>query len=116
MATEPEFTARGVRIEKRLRSLTRAGQVRITGGRLELLTSYGSEIDSAPVGTVRAGTSWFAPGDRAHADVNGTRYVLTLDAEEPQQPAERSDSSAARRFVEAVRRAGDLTDRGRRRN
>ncbi|MFE9661220.1 hypothetical protein [Streptomyces sp. NPDC005955] len=113
MATEPEFTARGVRIEKRLRSLTRAGQVRITDGRLELLTSYGSEIDSAPVGTVRAGTSWFAPGDRAHADVNGTRYVLTLDAEEP---AERSDPSAARRFVEAVRRAGDRTGRVRRRS
>ncbi|MGW4106936.1 hypothetical protein ACWEGV_28540, partial [Streptomyces sp. NPDC004976] len=45
---EPEFTATGVRIGKRLRSLTRAGQVRISGGRLELLTSYGSEIDSAP--------------------------------------------------------------------
>src|SRR5262245_50506776 len=45
---EPEFKATGVRIGKKLRSLTRAGQVRISDGRLRLLTSYGSEIDSAP--------------------------------------------------------------------
>ena len=69
---EPEFTATGVRIGKRLRSLTRAGQVRISDGRLELLTSYGSEIDSAPVQAVRASKPWFAPEDRALADVNGT--------------------------------------------
>jgi hypothetical protein len=49
---EPEFSATGVRIGKRLRSLTRAGQVRISDGRLQLLTSYGSEIDSAPVQAV----------------------------------------------------------------
>ncbi|MGX2998641.1 hypothetical protein JNUCC64_30985 [Streptomyces sp. JNUCC 64] len=115
MADEAEFTARGVRIERRLRSLTRAGQVRIADGRLELLTSYGSEIDSAPVGAVRAGTSWFASGERAHADLNGTRYVLTMDAADDPSPVapERSGrgtggpGSAARRFVEAVRRAGD---------
>lgn len=80
---EPEFTATGVRIGKRLRSLTRAGQVRISDGRLELLTSYGSEIDSAPVQAVRASRPWFAPEDRALADVNGTRYSLTLGEHDP---------------------------------
>lgn len=80
---EPEFTATGVRIGKRLRSLTRAGQVRISDGRLELLTSYGSEIDSAPVQAVRASKPWFAHEDRALADVNGTRYSLTLGEHDP---------------------------------
>lgn len=99
--TEPEFTATGVRIGRRLRSLTRAGQVRITGGRLELLTSYGSEIDSAPLGEVRAGKPWFGADDRATADVDGRRYLLRLggghtgDAGPP----------AARRFIDAVRKA-----------
>lgn len=80
---EPEFTATGVRIGKRLRSLTRAGQVRISDGRLELLTSYGSEIDSAPVRAVRASKPWFAHDDRALAEVNGTRYTLTLGEHDP---------------------------------
>ncbi|MFF2847824.1 hypothetical protein ACFVT5_16140 [Streptomyces sp. NPDC058001] len=107
--TEPEFTARGVRIGKRLRSLTRAGQVRIVGGRLELLTSYGTEIDSAPVRTVRAAKPWFASADRATAELNGTRYTLTMGAALPATgtsapPA--SGPTAARRFIEAVRRAG----------
>ncbi|MEU6844269.1 hypothetical protein ABZ930_20610 [Streptomyces sp. NPDC046716] len=99
--TEPEFTATGVRIGRRLRSLTRAGQVRITGGRLELLTSYGSEIDSAPLGEVRAGKPWFGSDDRATADVDGRRYLLRLggghhgDAGPP----------SARRFIDAVRKA-----------
>ncbi|MFD7296682.1 hypothetical protein ACFV9W_25615 [Streptomyces sp. NPDC059897] len=101
---EPEFTATGVRIGRRLRSLTRAGQVRITGGRLELLTSYGSEIDSAPLGEVRAGRPWFGAEDRAMADVDGRRYLLRLggrsgDAEPPM----------ARRFIEAVRAATPRT-------
>ncbi|MCX4662282.1 hypothetical protein [Streptomyces uncialis] len=109
---EPEFAASGVRIGRRLRSLTRAGQIRIADGRLELLTSYGSEIDSAPVGSVRAGTSWFAPDGRAHADVNGTRYNLTLDPGET--PPGAPGLSAARRFVEAVRRAGERPGRGER--
>ncbi|MDF3299305.1 hypothetical protein [Streptomyces tropicalis] len=100
---EPEFTATGVRIDQRLRSLTRAGQVRINDGRLELLTSYGSEIDSAPVGTVRASRPWFAPEDRAQAEVNGKRYQLTLGDHDP-APGE-SGPPAARRFIEAVRRA-----------
>ncbi|MFC9927555.1 hypothetical protein [Streptomyces sp. NPDC127190] len=100
---EPEFTATGVRIGKRMRSLTRAGQVRINGGRLELLTSYGSEIDSAPVQAVRASKPWYAPDDRALADLNGTRYLLTLGEQDP-APG-RSGPPTARRFIEAVRRA-----------
>jgi hypothetical protein len=100
---EPEFTATGVRIGKRLRSLTRAGPVRISDGRLELLTSYGSEIDSAPVQAVRASKPWFAPEDRALADVNGTRYSLTLGEHDP-APG-RPGPPSARRFIEAVRRA-----------
>ncbi|MGA5638969.1 hypothetical protein ACPCTN_09525 [Streptomyces cinereoruber] len=75
---EPEFSARGVEIYRWLRSLTRAGEVRIEDGRLALLTSYGSEIDSAPVTAVRAGRPWFAGPDEAVATVNGTRYRLTL--------------------------------------
>ncbi|MER8007070.1 MULTISPECIES: hypothetical protein [unclassified Streptomyces] len=100
---EPEFTATGVRIEKRLRSLTRAGQVRITDGRVQLLTSYGSEIDSAPIQTVRASKPWFAADDRALADLNGKRYTLTLGDHDP-APGE-GGPPAARRFIEAVRRA-----------
>ncbi|MFE0101117.1 hypothetical protein [Streptomyces sp. NPDC059009] len=102
---EPEFTATGVRIGRRLRSLTRAGQVRISDGRLQLLTSYGSEIDSAPVQAVRAGKPWFSSDDRALAavDVNGTRYRLTLGEQDP-APGEPGPPSA-RRFIEAVRAA-----------
>ncbi|MFE2074555.1 hypothetical protein, partial [Streptomyces misionensis] len=80
---EPEFTAMGVRIGKRMRSLTRAGQVRISDGRVELLNSYGSEIDSAPVQAVRASKPWFAPNDKALADLNGERYLLTLGEQDP---------------------------------
>ncbi|MFF9020230.1 hypothetical protein [Streptomyces eurythermus] len=100
---EPEFRATGVRIGKGLRSLTRAGQVRISDGRLQLLTSYGSEIDSAPVQAVRASKPWFAPDNRALADLNGTRYLLTLGERDP-APG-RPGPPAARKFIEAVRRA-----------
>ncbi|GAA4791212.1 hypothetical protein [Streptomyces ziwulingensis] len=100
---EPEFTATGVRIDQRLRSLTRAGQVRISGGRLELLTSYGSEIDSAPVRSVRAFRPRFAAAGRALAELGGRRYVLTLGERDP-APGE-PGPPAARRFIEAVRRA-----------
>ncbi|WP_306190646.1 MULTISPECIES: hypothetical protein [unclassified Streptomyces] len=100
---EPEFTATGVRIARRLRSLTRAGRIRISDGRLELLTSYGSEIDSAPVRAVRASRPWLGPADRALADLNGNRYSLTLGAADP--AAGEPGPPAARRFVEAVRRA-----------
>ncbi|MDI3418203.1 hypothetical protein [Streptomyces luteolus] len=101
---EPEFTAKGVRIGRRLRSLTRAGQVRISGGRLELLTSYGSEIDSAPLAAVSAGRPWFGPDDKAQATVNGTRYSLTLGEDDP-GPGEAGPPSV-RRFIDAVHRAG----------
>ncbi|MYV44311.1 hypothetical protein [Streptomyces sp. SID2888] len=102
---EPEFAATGVRIEKGLRSLTRAGEVRISEGRLRLLTSYGSEIDSAPVGAVRASKPWFAAEDRALADVNGTRYSLTLGDHDHDPAPGQPGPSSARRFIEAVRRA-----------
>ncbi|MEV6106350.1 hypothetical protein AB0M28_16750 [Streptomyces sp. NPDC051940] len=75
---ETEFAARGVRIGRWLRSMTRAGQVRIRGGRLELLTSLGQEIDSAPVQHVHASRPWFVGPRRALASVNGTHYLLTL--------------------------------------
>lgn len=75
--TEPEFTATGVRIDRWPRSLTRAGEVRVEDGRLSLLTSYGSEIDSAPLDEVRAGRPWFAKPDEAVATVNGTRYRIS---------------------------------------
>ncbi|GHJ42284.1 hypothetical protein [Streptomyces sp. TS71-3] len=98
---EPEFTAERVRIGKRLRSLTRAGQVRINDGRVELLNSRGSEIDSAPVQAVRAGKSWFSSGDSASAEVNGTRYTLSMGDD-----ADQREDGRARRFIEAVRKAG----------
>ncbi|MEV5508510.1 hypothetical protein [Streptomyces orinoci] len=101
---EPEFTAKGVRIDKPfLRSLTRAGQVKIHDGRLELLTSYGREIDSAPVHTVQASKAWFTTGERARAVVNGTRYTLTLG------PGGSTDEApggcTVEGFLEAVRSA-----------
>ncbi|MFB7030764.1 MULTISPECIES: hypothetical protein [unclassified Streptomyces] len=112
----PEFSARGVEINRRLRSLTRAGEVRIEDGRLALLTSYGSEIDSAPVTAVRAGRPWFAGPDEAVATVNGTRYRLTLHREgrdggtadsgepgESEEPGESKKESG--RFLAALERA-----------
>ncbi|MFH8345273.1 hypothetical protein [Streptomyces sp. NPDC018045] len=89
---EPEFNATGVRIERwLLRSLTRAGQVVIQDGRLALLTSYGTEIDSAPVQAVQAHKPLFAARDRALATLNGHRYSLTLGTPD--------------RFLDAVRAA-----------
>ncbi len=114
--TEPEFSARGVGITRWPRSLTRAGEVRIEGGRLALLTSYGSEIDSAPVTAVRAGRPWFAGPDEAVATVNGTRYRLTLHgksrdggtakASGPEQRSERpAEPEESGRFLAALKRA-----------
>ncbi|MFI1972355.1 hypothetical protein BLA24_08580 [Streptomyces cinnamoneus] len=102
---EPEFNATGVRIDRSHRSLTRAGQVKIKDGRLELLNSRGREIDSAPVEAVRAGKPWFAARDRARATatVNGTRYVLTLGGE--RSAAEDAGAATVSRFLEAVRSA-----------
>ncbi|KAF0649005.1 MULTISPECIES: hypothetical protein [Streptomyces] len=106
--TEPEFSATGVRIERWPRSLTTAGEVRIEGGRLALLTSYGREIDSAPVRAVRAGRPWFAASrDAAVATLNGARYRLTM-GERAMRPE--SGATLAGRFLEAVRRAGGRRD------
>lgn len=74
---DAEFDATGVRIERWLRSLTRAGRVLVRDGRLELLTSYGREIDSAPLERVRI-SGWCAPRSRALATIDGTRYLLRL--------------------------------------
>jgi hypothetical protein len=100
---EMEFNARGVRIERFLRSVTRAGQVRVKDGRLELLTSYGSEIDSAPVQSVHATKPWFAGGDQALATVNGTRYRLTLGGHDSAAAA--PAQGTAGRFLDAIRSA-----------
>lgn len=98
--TEPEFSARGVRIARWPRSLTRAGEVRIEDGRLALLTSYGSEIDSAPVSAVRAGRPWFAKADETVATVNGTRYRLTLG-----DGGHGDETETSGRFLAALRKA-----------
>lgn len=100
--SETEFSETGVRIDRWARSLTRAGQVTVKDGRVALLTSYGREIDSAPVGTVSAGRPWFAGGDATVARVNGTRYRLTM----PRRPGKADDAGPARRFLEALRGAG----------
>ncbi|MFF5784774.1 hypothetical protein ACFY8P_07390 [Streptomyces sp. NPDC012693] len=102
--SEPEFSARGVRIDRWPRSLTRAGEVRIEDGRLALLTSYGSEIDSAPVSKVRAGRPWFARSDEAVATVNGTRYRLTLHGDEHGRAGE-DETEETGRFLAALKRA-----------
>lgn len=75
---EPEFEATGVRIGRLFRSLTRAGQVLVRDGRLVLLTSYGSEIDSAPVGDVSLRRPWPSSRDLTFATLGRTRYVLRL--------------------------------------
>lgn len=107
---EPEFSARGVRIARWPRALTRAGEVRIEDGRLALLTSYGSEIDSAPVSAVRAGRPWFAKADEAVATVNGTRYRLTLHRDRDRNRdggsgGSGSETEESGRFLAALRRA-----------
>jgi hypothetical protein len=93
---EPEFSASGVRIGRRLSSLTRAGQVLIRDGRLVLLTSRGREIDSAPVEEVHAIRTPFALRRSTLATVNGTGYLLSL---------RRQGVASASRFVEALQRA-----------
>ncbi|MFH8576111.1 hypothetical protein OHB11_33220 [Streptomyces zaomyceticus] len=103
--SEPEFSARGVKIARWPRSLTRAGEVRIEDGRLALLTSYGSEIDSAPVAAVRAGRPWFAKPDEAVATVNGTRYRLRLHKDGDAEREGDGTSEESGRFLAALRRA-----------
>ncbi|MFI7241303.1 hypothetical protein [Streptomyces qinglanensis] len=73
---EPEFDATGVGISRMLRSLTRAGHVLVRDGELVLLTSYGSEIDSAPVDEVRI--SGYGLRDQALATLRGRSYLLRL--------------------------------------
>lgn len=73
---DADYVATGVRIGRWLRSLTRAGRVLVRNGRLELLTSYGREIDSAPLERVRI-TGWYG-ARRALATIDGTRYLLRL--------------------------------------
>lgn len=77
---ESEFDAGGVRIERWLRSLTRAGRVLVRDGRLELLTSYGREIDGAPLEKVRV-SGWYGARGHAVATIDGTRYLLRLGLE-----------------------------------
>ncbi|MEU4684378.1 hypothetical protein [Streptomyces xinghaiensis] len=101
---EPQFKATRVGIGHRLRSLTRAGQVQIRDGKLTLMNSQGTEIDSAPVHLVRADKPWFASGDEALATVNGNRYRLKLGARDP-EPGEDGPPSASS-FFDAVRTAG----------
>ncbi|THA71373.1 hypothetical protein E6P78_05405 [Streptomyces sp. A0958] len=100
--SETEFSATGVRIDRWARSVTRAGQVTVKDGRVALLTSYGREIDSAPVGTVSAGRPWFAGADATVARVNGTRYRLTMR----QPDGKPGDTAPAHRFLEALYSAG----------
>ncbi|MGW6459574.1 hypothetical protein ACWF94_27230 [Streptomyces sp. NPDC055078] len=100
--TEPEYRATGVRIERWPRSLTKAGQVRIKDGTLELLTSAGGVIDSAPVDAVRAGKAWFADEASAALTVNGKRYRLTMGQRDHRADPE----TLTGRFLKAVHKAG----------
>jgi hypothetical protein len=100
---EAEFSATGVRIERWARSLTRAGQVIVKDGRVALLTSYGREIDSAPVAAVSAGRRWFGAAGSATAQLNGVRYRLTMG----QRNRRRDGAVPVRRFLEVLRSAGD---------
>jgi hypothetical protein len=103
---EPDFSATGVQIGKWLRPVTRAGQVLISDGRLRLLTSKGAEIDSAPVERVHAGVPWFGARGSAHATVNGTRYLISIDDEAPAAASSQSaDGHSVRGFLDALRRA-----------
>ncbi|CAM3682376.1 hypothetical protein ACH4LN_24850 [Streptomyces albus] len=73
---EPEYDAAGVGIGRMLRSLTRAGHVLVRNGELVLMTSYGSEIDSAPVEDVRI--SGYGLRDRTVATLRGRSYWLRI--------------------------------------
>jgi hypothetical protein len=97
---DADYVATGVRIGRLLRSLTRAGRVLVRDGRLELLTSYGREIDSAPLERVRI-SGWYG-ARRALATVDGTRYLLRMGL------------GHRERLLHAVRtaRAKDAAERG----
>ncbi|WP_031088457.1 hypothetical protein [Streptomyces sp. NRRL WC-3549] len=100
--TATEFNATDVRIERSFRSLTRAGQVIVKDGRLALLTSYGREIDSAPLSAVTVHRRWFLAADSAIASVNGVRYRLTMG----QRSRRPGGAAPVRRFLEALRGGG----------
>jgi hypothetical protein len=82
-----EFTATGLRIERGLRSLTRAGQVRVKGGAVELLDSGGRVLASAPARQVRVLRKRFGRPGRVLVELGGARYLLTLCVEEAEPGA-----------------------------
>ncbi|MCQ0021619.1 hypothetical protein M4914_00590 [Streptomyces somaliensis DSM 40738] len=88
-----EFEERGVLIRRGWRQLTTAGRVRVAGGRLTLLNSRGSEIDSAPLSEVSVAEPWYVPRGVVRAVLRGTPYLLGLAP------------SRARDVAEAARRA-----------
>jgi hypothetical protein len=92
---QDEFAATGVRIERGLRSLTRAGQVRVKGGAVELLNSGGRVLASAPARQVRVLRKRFGRPDRVLVELGGARYLLTLCDEEA-EPGAASVPSARR--------------------
>ncbi|WP_149181931.1 hypothetical protein [Streptomyces sp. TRM49041] len=73
-----EFEERGVLIRRGWRQLTTAGRVRVAEGRLTLLNSRGSEIDSAPLSEVRVAEPWYVPRGCVRAVLGGTVYLLRL--------------------------------------
>ncbi|MCH0540770.1 hypothetical protein I3F58_14565 [Streptomyces sp. MUM 203J] len=75
---ERQFEERGVPIRRGWRQLTTAGRVRVAGGRLTLLNSRGSEIDSAPLSEVRVGEPWYMPRGCVRAVLGRTAYLLWL--------------------------------------
>ncbi|MBW1602103.1 hypothetical protein JJV70_08245 [Streptomyces sp. JJ66] len=80
--TVPDFDVSGVPVRRQRRSLTQAGRVLVQDGRLALLTSYGREIDGAPVSEVRLARPWFAEllgvAGRTVVTLRGKRYALRL--------------------------------------
>ncbi|MCP9960028.1 MULTISPECIES: hypothetical protein [Streptomyces] len=73
-----EFEERGVLIRRGWRQLTTAGRVRVAEGRLTLLNSRGSEIDSAPLSQVWVVEPWYVPRGTVRAVLGGTTYLLRL--------------------------------------
>ncbi|MGW0930557.1 hypothetical protein [Streptomyces sp. NPDC002644] len=110
---QDEFTATGVRIERGLRSLTRAGEVRVRGGLVELLNSGGRVVGAAPAGKARVLRMRLGRADRVLAELGGARYVLTFrDEDAGHGPLRRrggrrpeAGESPAARFARAVRTA-----------
>ncbi|MFF8386401.1 hypothetical protein [Streptomyces kanasensis] len=85
---EREFEERGVLIRRGWRQLTTAGRIRVAGGRLTLLNSRGSEIDSAPLSEVRLGEPWYVPRGCVRAVLGRTVYLLRLPPSRARDVAE----------------------------